>query len=153
MEPIVIQPVNAQNWEEALEISVCKEHRHFVPSVMESLAYAYIKPWDEALDPYILSIDGCIIGFFYISYTPGSSDNYWIGGFQIDYRHQRKGYGKQALVEIIKFIKEVHPKCSLISLTVEQENSVAQKLYEGLGFTSEQRLNQDGEIIYTIQID
>ncbi|ETT58540.1 N-acetyltransferase GCN5 [Paenibacillus sp. FSL R7-277] len=153
MKPIVIQPVNAQNWEEALEISVCKEHRHFVPSVMESLAYAYIKPWDEALDPYILSIDGEIIGFFYLSFTPGSSDNYWIGGFQIDHRHQRKGYGKQAMIEIIKFIREVHPKCSLISLTVEQENSVAQKLYEGLGFTSEQRLNQDGEIIYTIQLD
>ncbi|WP_405104276.1 GNAT family N-acetyltransferase [Paenibacillus sp. FSL K6-1217] len=152
MEPIIIQPVNARNWEEALEISVCKEQRNFVPSVMESLAYAYIKPWDEALDPYILSIDDQIIGFFYLSYTPGSSDNYWIGGFQIDRRHQRKGYGKQAMDEIITFIKEVHPMCSLISLTVEQENSVAQKLYEDLGFTSEQRLNQDGERIYNLRL-
>ncbi|WP_341278031.1 GNAT family N-acetyltransferase [Paenibacillus sp. FSL H8-0537] len=153
MEQIIIQPVTTENWEEAIEISVSEEQRNFVPSVIESLAYAYIKPWDEALDPFVQSINGKIIGFFYISYTPHSSDNYWIGGFQIDQKHQWKGYGKKAMVAIIKFIRECHPNCRLISLTVAQENLIAQNLYEGIGFIRGHRSNQDGEIIYTMQLN
>ncbi|MFS0873936.1 GNAT family N-acetyltransferase [Paenibacillus xylanilyticus] len=152
MEHFTIQPVSAENWEEAINISVFEEQKCFVPSVTQSLAYAYIKPWDEALDPFILSIHEQIIGFFYVSYTPNSSDNYWIGGFQIDAKYQQKGCGKKAMAAIIQFLRESHPSCNLISLTVEKENFIAQRLYQGLGFISENRLNQDGEIIYRIKL-
>lgn len=106
----------------------------FVPSIYEALTYAYIKPWDEALDPFLVCDEEITIGFFYISYTPNSADNYWIGGFQIDKSYQGKGYGKQAMRRIIEFICETHPSCKLISLTVEQDNKLAQRLYESIGF-------------------
>lgn len=108
MEQVIIQPVSAQNWEEVIKISVSEEQKNFVPSVVQSLAYALIKPWDEALDPFVLSLHDQIFGFFYISYTPHSSDNYWIGGFQIDEKYQGKGYGKKAMAEIIRFLKKIH---------------------------------------------
>lgn len=153
MERISIRVVNADNWEDATKISVREDQGNFVPTVVESLAYAYIKPWDEALDPYLVLADGEAIGFFYLSYTPDSTDNYWIGGFQIAQQRQRKGYGRIAMGEIINFVRESHPRCRLISLTVERENAIAQNLYQGLGYVSTERLNQDGEIIYTIQLD
>lgn len=71
------------NWEEAFELSVHESQKSFVPNIAESLAFAFIEPWDEALDPYVLYENNKIIGAFYISYTPNSDDNYWIGGFRL----------------------------------------------------------------------
>jgi len=153
LNSICIKPVNKDNWEEATLISVFEEQKEFVPSVMESLAGAYIKPWDEALDPYVLYKDDKLIGFFYISYTPDSSDNYWIGGFQIDKQHQRKGLGEQSLRRILEFIREEHLHCEIVSLTVERKNNVARGLYEKLGFTTQGELNQSGEIIYKLRLN
>ncbi|WP_348652078.1 GNAT family N-acetyltransferase [Paenibacillus thiaminolyticus] len=56
--------------------------------------------------------------------------------------------GKLALRRIIDFIRETHPQCRLISLTLEQDNKAAQRLYESIGFVNQQENNQDGEVIY-----
>lgn len=45
MEQVIIQPVSAQNWEEVIKISVSEEQKNFFPSVVQSLAYAFIKPY------------------------------------------------------------------------------------------------------------
>ena len=153
MGAITIEPITKRNWEEAMAIGVCDSQKSFVPSVAECLAFAYLKPWDEALDPYVLLVDKTIIGVFYLSYTPDSKDNYWIGGFQIDKRHQGKGYGKQALLQIVKFIKERHPVCCLVSLTVEKDNLHAILLYEKFGFTSEKKENEYAEVIYSFDLE
>lgn len=152
MSNITIKPVTKENWEEALAISVKGSQKEFVPSVAESLAFAYIKPWDEELDPFALYSGDEMIGFFYVSYTPGSKGNYWIGGFQIDKQHQGKGYGRKALESIIAFIKESHPNCEVISLTIEEANKHARQLYEKVGFKSQNKANQYGEFIYKLNV-
>lgn len=151
MYNIKIKEINKENWEEATKLSVMPHQKSLVPSITESLAYAYIKPWDEALDPYLIYLENTIIGFFYISYTPGSIDNYWIGGFQIDKAYQGKGYGESAFRKIIEFIKEKHLSCKIISLTVVKENTKAKKLYEKYGFINQSKNNADGEAIYRMR--
>ena len=152
MNGIEIQPITKENWEQAVAIKVDDDQKPFVPSVTESLANAYLKPWDEALDPYVLLTDGMIIGAFYISYTPGSKDNYWIGGFQIDKEHQGKGFGTRALSYIVEFMREWHPACCVLSLTVEKANSNAIRLYKKFGFISENKENDYAEVIYTLNL-
>ncbi|MBR2566179.1 MAG: GNAT family N-acetyltransferase [Paenibacillus sp.] len=149
---IQVKPVTRHNWEQALQISLHEHQTHLVPSVVEGLAYAYIKPWDEAFDPYVLQMDSQIIGFFYISYTPESTDNYWIGGFQIDKSFQGQGMGKRALRAIIDFIIQTHPSCQVISLTVERNNQIAQRLYTSSSFVSENQTNSDDELIYRLKL-
>ena len=145
-------PIDRKNWEEALKLDVNPEQRKFAPSVAESLAAAYVKPWDEALDPYTIYDDKTMIGLFYISYTPDSKDNYWIGGFIIDKNHQRKGYGRASLLKILEFIPAIHPRCETVKLTVEKDNAVAQKLYKSLGFSDTGKENKYGEIIYDLPV-
>ncbi len=152
MVNIKIQPVTRENWEEALKISLYEHQVSLVPSVIEGIAYAYIKPWDEAFDPYVLEIDGEVFGFFYLSYTPDSTDNYWIGGFQIDQSYQGKGMGKRAIRAILDYITKQHPECKVISLTVERDNEIAQNLYKSMSFISENRTNSDDEVIYRLEI-
>jgi len=122
------------NYDQALGLSVHKDQEAFVPTVQESLAHAYIKPWDEAFDPYLLEEDGQLIGGFYISYTPNSLDNYWLGGFFIDKSYQGQGYGKKALSMIIDFIKVTYKPIEVLSLTVEAHNHRAMDLYQSFGF-------------------
>ncbi|MCP4705880.1 MAG: GNAT family N-acetyltransferase [candidate division Zixibacteria bacterium] len=145
-------PVTKQNWEIAIELEVKEDQKKFVPSAAESIASAYIKPWDEALDPYAIMLVDKMIGLFYISYTPESIDNYWIGGFFIDKNYQGSGYGKSSLNKILKFIPSVHPNCQEMKLTVEEENCIARKLYENLGFVTDNKVNKYGEIIYSILV-
>lgn len=152
MRDIKIQPVTRENWEEALKISLYEHQVPLVPSVIEGIAYAYIKPWDEAFDPYVLEIAGKVIGFFYLSYTPDSTDNYWIGGFQIDKSYQGRGMGKSAIRAILAYITKQHPLCKLISLTVERDNEIAQNVYKSMSFSSENRTNSDDEVIYRLEI-
>ena len=98
---IIFTQVTRDNWEAALKLEVLAEQRKFVPTPAESLAAAYIKPWDEALYPYLIYLNDLLIGMFYISYTPDSIDNYWIGGLMIDKKYQNKGFGKAALIKIL----------------------------------------------------
>ncbi len=149
---IRFEPITRENWEAALKLQVHPNQEKYVPSVAVSLASAYVKPWDEALDPYLIYANEILVGLFYISYTPNSVDNYWIGGFFIDQAHQRKGYGSGALLQILTTIPELHPNCEFVHLTVEPENQVAQKLYKSLGFTDTGKMNKYGEIDYIIPI-
>ncbi|WP_235857665.1 GNAT family N-acetyltransferase [Paenibacillus albiflavus] len=110
------------------------------------------KSWDEAFDPYILCKDDKTFGFFYLSYTPNSTNNYWIGGFQIDKEYQGMGLGTQSLKRILEFIQEMNRQCEVISLTIEKSNNHARKLYEKLGFVNQDKENQDGEIIYKLKL-
>ncbi len=142
--------IDRNNWEEVLKIEVLPEQREFAPTVAESLAAAYIKPWDEAFDIFAIYADNILAGIFYISYTPESKDNYWIGGFQIDKQYQNKGIGREALIKILDFIPKQHPRCKEMKLTVEKNNTVAQKLYKSLGFDDTGEVNKYDEIIYTI---
>jgi len=152
MPNIRFEPFTRDNWEEALKLEVKPEQKQFAPTVAESLASAYIIPWDEALDPYVIIADDKMVGVFYISYTPHSLDNYWIGGFIIDKNYQGQGYGKAALKEILKFIPRLHPECKELKLTVEKDNLTAQGLYKSLGFDDSGELNKYGEIIYTLPV-
>ena len=47
---ISFEPVTRENWEDVLKLKIRPEQQKFAPSAAESLAAAYIKPWDEALD-------------------------------------------------------------------------------------------------------
>ena len=93
-----------------------------------------------------------MIGAFYLSYTPDSIDNYWLGGFIIDENHQNKGYGKTALLKMLDFVKTEHKNCQLIHLTVEKDNLIAQKLYKSLGFDDTGEINKYNEIIYNLPV-
>lgn len=148
-----IIPITKENWETALELEVRPDQKKFVPSAAESIASAYIKPWDEALDPYAIMLDDKMIGLFYISYTPDSIDNYWIGGFFINKNHQGSGYGKLSFSKILRFIPTVHSNCQEMKLTVEEENDVARNLYENVGFVTDNKVNKYGEIIYSISVN
>jgi len=148
MDEITVKKIDKTNWQEALKIRLKPEQKDLAPDVVTSLATAYIKPWDEMIDVFGLEYDKRLIGFFYVSYTPDSKDNYWLGGYQIDRDYQGKGFGGKAFKTVLKYIREIYPICEILSLTVIPGNEVATHIYELNGFTSSGKANSEGETIY-----
>jgi diamine N-acetyltransferase len=51
----------------------------------------------------------------------------------IDETHQRKGYGRVAMVEVIRRLR-LHPEVEIVATSHLRENKAAASLYESLGF-------------------
>ncbi|WLD95344.1 GNAT family N-acetyltransferase [Alkalihalobacillus sp. AL-G] len=133
---IRLEQVTRDNWEVALRLKVKEEQRQFVPEVSVSLAKVYIKPDGDNVEyiPFAIYDGEKMVGFVMHAYEADTTDMYWINGFIIDERYQRRGYGRAALTEISKWIVNRFPKCKEIRLTVYKENHGARELYKRFGF-------------------
>ncbi len=138
MRELSFQEVTQANWRAALDLAVFPEQQRFiaeyVPIAAIALTKAYIRPGGLVWIPYALYADRVMMGFTELAYEPGSLDNYWIFHFFIDYRYQGQGYGKQAIRLWLQFIRDNHPQCQAIQLTIHPENDRAKSLYTGVGF-------------------
>jgi len=70
-------------------------------------------------------------------------DNYSLWRFMIDQRYQRMGYGRQALAEVLAYIRTFPcGPAKVCWLSYEEENHVARQLYASFGF--EETGDRDG---------
>lgn len=140
--------VTRENWEEAIALAVSEEQRNFVPTVAVSLAKVYIKPDGDGVTyiPFAIYEESRMIGFIMHAYEEETNDSYWINGFLIDEKHQNKGYGTAALLEMIRWIKENQAQCEVIKLTVNVDNHRAQLLYKKVDFVPTGILYGDEEV-------
>ena len=138
MPAISLQPVTEQNWLAALELTVQPTQQVFVPSVMLSLAKAYIQPNGFCYDPFAIylrqRLGKELIGFFSLIHLLDDPTFCYLGGFLIDQRFQGQGYGRAALAAIIRFVRMEHAECETIFLTVHPQNQIAVQLYQRTGF-------------------
>ena len=139
---ITLTEINQSNWEQCISLSVFPEQKNFVATNVFSLAQSKIFP---DMLPLGICNDGQLVGFAMIGYETGRS---WIIRFMIDSKHQKKGYGKEALDVLIKFLYEKYGK-SPVRLSVEPENTVAIKLYESFGFIPTGEM-EEGERVFEL---
>ncbi len=138
MKVLSIQEVTRENWRTSLGHIVFPEQQRFiadyVPIAAIALAKAYIRPGGLVWVPYAFYANGEMVGFTELAYEPGSLDNYWIFHFFIDCHYQGRGYGKEAIHLLLQFIRDHHPQCQALQLTVHPENDRARHLYTSAGF-------------------
>lgn len=138
MDELSLQEVTRENWRTALSLAVFPEQQRFiadyVPIAAIALAKAYIRPGGLIWVPYAFYADGEMVGFAELAYEPGSPDNYWLFHFFIDHHYQSQGYGKAALHLLLQYIRDHHPQCHSLHLTVHPENTRAHHLYTNAGF-------------------
>ena len=64
MMRVEIKEVTRTNWAEASRLAVAPDQQDFVPTVMESVAEAYIRPHEkEMVTPYAIYAEGQMVGF------------------------------------------------------------------------------------------
>ena len=129
-----MQEIDRNNFRDVLALSVSEPQKHFVASNAYSLSQAKAQP--ECV-PLAVCDWEALVGF--VMYAMDLDDReYWIYRVMIDQAYQGKGYGRQAMEALLALIQS-DPAHHMVYLSYEPENTVAEKLYESLGFRSDGR--------------
>lgn len=145
---ISLKEINANNWRECTKLSVSEEQKKIFPvSVvywMASSKYEY----NNELELLAVYYENLIVGVVAYGIDP-DVDTPWITTVMIDQRYQGKGYGREAVKQLIEWIIKRHNYKKII-IGHRPNNHVAAKLYDSLGFKEIEQ--KDQEIIRCLEL-
>ncbi len=139
---ITLRAVTKENWIECIKLSVNESQKAFVATNVFSLAQASVY---SSYTPLAIYSDDLMVGFALYGVDP-DDNQMGISRLMIDQRHQRKGYGRAALVQLIERIKREASARHAIYLSFEPQNKNAEALYTSLGFAHTGEV-EEGELI------
>ncbi|MDR7079447.1 diamine N-acetyltransferase [Neobacillus niacini] len=149
---ITLNQVNKHNWLDIIRLSSAEDQQNRVfektiASNCLSLAQASI---EEAWTVKAIYQNDTPIGFTMYGYSDELA-GYEICRIMIDYKFQGNGYGREALLLIIKEMVNQF-KCDEIFITFVPENEKAKQLYLSVGFKDTGRVIKavDDELLYSI---
>lgn len=142
-----------------LKLKVSEDQQDFVAGNDISLIEAYIcKTENGQIFPFGIYHDGVPVGFLMIGFGTDSSwddapaiaqNNYDLRRLMIDAKFQGRGYGKEALMLALEFIRTFPcGKVEFCWLSYEPNNKVAQDLYRSYGFV--ETGEKDGEEVIAV---
>jgi diamine N-acetyltransferase len=137
MTSVTLREITPENFSAVINLDVAEDQKLFVAPNVKSIAQAKIYP--DSIPMAIYSGDGEPVGFVMYGYDPDDK-KYYLGRLMIDARHQGKGYGKAATLEVIRRMSEIED-CRAIYLSFVPENTGAEKLYSSVGFQRTGALN------------
>ncbi|MCL2855384.1 MAG: GNAT family N-acetyltransferase [Defluviitaleaceae bacterium] len=152
---IELKPISIldDNVKECIQLDILPEQRKFVAHNASSLGQAYaVNQWGlgSKAAPYAIYADGKMVGFImYALFKPEYDDEYGAGKdyyyfwrFMIDKNHQGKGYGRQAMAQIIDEIKQKPFGDAEHCYISYEPGNPAKNLYKSFGF------EETGQIIH-----
>ena len=140
-----LQPINSQNVEAILALSVREDQRDFVASNDQSIIEAYIAITHNGhAFPFGIFDGDTLVGFLMIGFdvddcwedAPAiARGNYNLWRLMIDQKHQGKGYGRAAMQLALDFIRtQPCGPAEWVWLSYEPQNAAARALYQSFGF-------------------
>ena len=127
---VELKAITKDNLDEVLSLNVLDFQETFVSSTACSLAQAYV--YRETAFPFAIYADNNIVGFIMMGYYEDRKQ-YTLWKFLIDKNHQNKGYGREALKQGIKYLKD-NFGAKEIYTGVAIGNEKAKHLYRSIGF-------------------
>ena len=127
---VELRTITKENLEEVLNLNVLEQQESFVSSTVYSLAQAYA--YRETAFPFAVYADNSIVGFIMMGYYE-AKNQYTLWKFLIDKNQQGKGYGREALIKGIKYLKDRFGIREIYTGVV-LGNERAKHLYRSIGF-------------------
>ena len=145
---INLEKITEENFIQAFNLKLAKGQEKFVSHPVRSLAQAYV--YRDQCQPFGIYNDDEMIGYVMVIYDYDIQE-YDIWHMMIDESKQGKGYGKEALIQVITYIKtKPFGTSNRIALTCNKENVAGLRLYRKIGFT-ETGIEDDDEIELVLQ--
>ena len=135
---MILDDVHAENWRACAALEVEEPQQRFVASVAYYLALCAYgdSPWR----PLAVRAGDEVVGFVMWGIDP-ADESFWIGGLIIDRRHQRHGYGRAVVAQLLhRAASNGHLEAAL---SYHTENTLAQSLYASMGFVETGELVDD----------
>ena len=146
MADISLRPVTADNWRPIVKLKLADEQKNWVApnwySVLEAI-------YEDNLESRAIYDGDEPVGYVLFG-KEADANKHWIIRLMIDIDHQKKGYGRAAMVQIIDLMQS-HYKLDAIYISFVPGNDVARKLYEQLGFVDTGEM-EEGEHIFKLPL-
>lgn len=146
---INLRDITNENWLECIFLTTNKEDKHFVCEefvASNALSLAQSKIQKGWITKAIYN-DETMVGFTMYGYCE-QYHFFEICRLMIDHKHQGKGYGKAALLQVIEEMRK-DANCNEVFLSFEPKNIVAKQLYKSIGFEDTGR-KVEGECLYKL---
>ncbi len=136
MAKVHLRKITLDNFQECVSLELYENQRKFVAPNIRSLAQAYVNPNLFPLAIYDAAALGHekpqlpMVGFIMYEIMTGVG---FILRLMIDSKYQQQGYGKAAMLEVIRRLK-LYPEVELIATGHDPHNEIASKLYRSIGF-------------------
>ncbi|WP_042472525.1 GNAT family N-acetyltransferase [Bacillus ndiopicus] len=140
---ITLRKITLDNRRAIFNLEVSEEQRRFVASNLSSVASSYVLATNGGHPfPFAIYADEQPVGFVMLTYgitgyeLPSiADDSYCILRLMIDKQYQGHGYGRQAMVKILEFIRTFPAgPARYCWIPYSTDNVAAKKLYESFGF-------------------
>jgi diamine N-acetyltransferase len=133
---VILEPIDRSNFLKLFHMQLRPEQSTFVTPPRWTLARCYVRLFGDNFEhlPHLIRAGDEVVGYTTTVCDPNSPDNYWIDDIMIAAEHQGKGYGRSAVIEVIKMIVARYPRCHAVQLTCFRANTTAAALYVSLGF-------------------
>ncbi len=147
---VELRPITEDNFIDAFNLKLASGQECFVSHPIRSLAQAYV--YRNQCQPFGIYAEGKMVGYVMVIYDYDIPE-YDIWHMMIDELMQGHGYGREALNQIIEYIRtKPFGNSGRIALTCNKNNSIAKKLYESRGFSATGVEDEDEvELVLTIE--
>ena len=142
---IELRAITKDNWRQCINLKPAEAQADFVAPNLFSIAQSKVEPY---LLPLAIYHDAEMVGFIMYGRDP-DDECYCVARLMIDEHQQARGYGRAAMIQAIKRMK-AEPDCREIALSIEPQNTAAQKLYESLGFRKTGEV-VEGEVVMRLR--
>ncbi|RKU20950.1 GNAT family N-acetyltransferase [Candidatus Poribacteria bacterium] len=143
MVKVSLRPITPENLDECISLKVANHQKGFVDSNIYFLARAAVSPTYHPFGIYDADAhhqaNRSMVGF--VMYGLSNARGF-ILRLMIDEKFQRRGYGRAAIVEVIRRLK-LHPEVERIATSYDKKNEAAARLYESLGFVDWKHESRD----------
>ncbi len=126
---ILLKEIDRENWVECTDLNVSKKQEEYVDSNWYSIL---LSKFEEECYPFCIYDGEVMVGFIMYDQDP-ETKRMEMSKLMIDKKYQGKGYGKKAILTTLDLIREKYGEIKFYT-SIEHHNTVAQKLYESLGF-------------------
>jgi diamine N-acetyltransferase len=149
--PLELRPIDKSNWRPISRLSrtLTWEQSKFVAHNAASILEAIYDP-DHVTVRGVYLDDEPIGLVLWADVRDEYPNSYGIGRLMVAGTHQRKGYGRAIMEQVIDVLKTL-PDCDNIYISFDPANDVARKLYASLGF-EDTGLIEEGEVVYRMRV-
>ena len=156
MAKVSLMRITPETLDECVSLKVANHQKEFVAPNIYSLAQAAVSPIYHPFGIYDADAhyraNPSMVGF--VMYGISNARGF-ILRLMIDEKFQKRGYGRAAMIEVIRRLK-LHPEVERIATSHDRKNEAAARLYESLGFVDwkhEARTDDSGERYLILQED
>jgi diamine N-acetyltransferase len=149
--PLELRPIDKSNWRQIARLS-----RTLTWEQTQFVAHNAVSILDAIYDPEHVTVRGVYLDdepiglVLWADIRDEYPNSYGIGRLMVAGTHQRKGYGRAIMQQVIDLLKAL-PDCHNIYISFDPANDAARNLYASLGFEDTGTIEED-EIVYRLRV-